>query len=273
MASRKSNKKSKRLSQRLLHWGIGLSTLAVAVLLAMFALLHYGLMQTMAYYAGKCSLPTSEIVGIDVSHHQGKIAWDSVCFNYNSRRILSAQLDTSHLRRRVDFAYAKATEGETMHDWRYEYNRQGIRQNKIRFGAYHFYSYQADPAKQAENFIAYAGLQSGDLPPVLDIEGEPAQTPDQLRRSVKIWLTAVEKHYGCKPLIYTYHKFYKDYFEKQPDFADYLFWIARYPYKPSVAYQFWQCSDRGRIIGCPLHAVDINVFNGNREAFNQLQVP
>lgn len=273
MKPRKRSKRKPTVPQRMLHWFLGLSALLVVVMVTMCFLLHSGIVQTLAYYTGKCSLPTAEVMGVDVSHHQGKIEWDKVCFNFNSRRILTAQFDTTNLSRPIDFAFAKATEGETMRDWRYEYNQEGIRKQQIRFGAYHFFSYTADPARQARNFMSFANLQSGDLPPVLDVEGDPDSPVMHVRHSILTWLRIVEAHYGCKPIVYTYNSFYKKYFEDQLDFADYVFWIARYPYPPSVGHTLWQCSDRGRLIGCPLHHVDINIFNGTREDFDKLRIP
>lgn len=45
-------------------------------------------------------------------------------------------------------------------------------------------------------------------------------------------------------------------------------WIARYSeFKPFVHLLYWQLTYRGRVSGIT-GDVDINVFNGNREQFN-----
>jgi lysozyme len=54
-------------------------------------------------------------------------------------------------------------------------------------------------------------LDKSDLPPVLDIEviGNPGAA--KLRQNIRIWLNVVEKHYGMKPIIYSYIDFYEKY--------------------------------------------------------------
>src|SRR3954470_16000189 len=60
--------------------------------------------------------------GIDVSHHQGHIAW--------------AKLP----RQGVDFAYIKATEGADYVDRRFSINWRAAHAVGIRRGAYHFFT-------------------------------------------------------------------------------------------------------------------------------------
>ncbi|MFW5548055.1 MAG: glycosyl hydrolase family 25, partial [Bacteroidales bacterium] len=50
---------------------------------------------------------------------------------------------------------------------------------------------------------------------------------------------------------------------------EYDVWIARYSeFKPFVHLLHWQLTYRGRVSGIT-GDVDINVFNGNREQFNE----
>ena len=77
--------------------------------------------------------------------------------------------------------------------------------NLIR-GAYHFYRADEDPVMQANNFLANVKLESGDLPPILDIEKIPRRkSNEKLIEDLKIWCRIVEETYGEKPIIYTYY--------------------------------------------------------------------
>jgi lysozyme len=94
-----------------------------------------------------------KIWGIDVSHYQGVVAWQSV-------RAAGAA-----------FAFAKASEGTTATDPLFADNWRGIAQAGLARGAYHFAHPGFDPETQAVHFHATVGdLRPGDLPPVLDIE-------------------------------------------------------------------------------------------------------
>lgn len=73
-------------------------------------------------------------------------------------------------------------------------------------GAYHFYNPKTDPVRQADFFINSVKLDSGDLPPVLDIE-KRGKDENQLRRDLKLWLDKIEQHYKVKPILYTSYKF------------------------------------------------------------------
>ena len=57
-----------------------------------------------------------------------------------------------------------------------------------------------------------------------------------------------------------------------PDVEEkYPVWIARYgEYKPNVRLLYWQLSPDGRVNGIQ-GKVDINVFNGYREDFNEFK--
>ena len=82
--------------------------------------------------------PDSEIYtirGIDVSHHQHIIDWETVKESG------------------IIFAFIKATEGDDFKDRMFETNWAGAVQNNIIPGAYHFYSLRYSGSSQAENFI------------------------------------------------------------------------------------------------------------------------
>ena len=140
-------------------------------------------------------------------------------------------------------------------------------------GAYHFWSVRTSGSEQAKHFLRYTQFRNGDLPPVLDIEPSKAQIeqaggPDKMFQHIRIWLKAVERATGVKPILYVNQMFVNNYLSKQADLKrDYCVWIARYSeYKPDVRLAFWQLSSDGRVAGIQ-GDVDINVFNGYKQQF------
>jgi len=202
-----------------------------------------------------------EIHGIDVSRYQQNISWDMV-----------RDMDVRDIR--LQFAFIKATEGIGNIDPYFKRNWRKTKEAGITRGAYHFFIATKDGKLQAQNFIKNVKLDSGDLPPVLDVEQRFAAKPDQLRKELKVWLDVVENYYNVKPIIYTYLDFYdknlKGYFD------DYPLWVAHYlqPHQPRISreWTFWQHSEAGHVNGI-FSKVDFNVFNGDSVAFNALLVP
>lgn len=201
--------------------------------------------------------------GIDVSRHNGEIWW---------RKIAEAKID-SHP---ISFAFMKATEGMFFFDREFTDNWHTARSCGVRRGAYHFYRPKYNARLQAWNFIINVHLKKGDLPPVLDIEGNDQFYHDaEITEGCKIWLNIIEKHYRVKPIIYTnilfFNRVIKDKIEGYP------LWIANYrqakPQLPdSVQWSFWQHSDHGRIVGINEN-VDLNVFKGDSAALRRLCIP
>lgn len=198
--------------------------------------------------------------GIDISHHQGDIDWARLRVAY-------------HRGKPITFVFMKATEGGNFVDENFRYNFKSARERGFVCGAYHFFLPDVSAEVQARNFISQVTLQSGDLPPVLDVEVSGKMGTDSLRQGVLTWLSIVEKHYGVAPIIYTSYKFWTDYLEDS-SIRSYPFWIAHY-YVDELEYtgswKFWQHTDRGRIDGIRGH-VDLNVFNGDIEELMRLTV-
>ena len=72
------------------------------------------------------------------------------------------------------------------------------------------------------------------------------------------------------PVLYVGQLFVNNHLKYAPaELRNYDVWIARYgEYKPYVKLLHWQLTPYGRVKG--IHGeVDINVFNGTKEAFNQ----
>ena len=201
-----------------------------------------------------------EIHGIDISHHQGTIQWDTL-----TERAL---IDDHPIR----FIVMKATEGATIVDENFYKNFRKAKDHGFIRGAYHFWSVKSGATAQARYFIRNVKLQSGDLPPVLDVEHKtPNLTDEQFRDSVQRWLDIVEHHYGVKPIIYTYYKFKTQYLGT-PQFDSYPYWIAHY-YVDKVEYEgawhFWQHTDAGRLPGIK-GFVDLNIYKGSYRELQEL---
>lgn len=192
-------------------------------------------------------LDSFEVHGIDVSHHQAEISWDTVATQA------------------VDFAFIKATEGEQFIDNCFDLNWSELRRIGIKRGAYHFFHPTLSPIKQANNFIGTVQLDYGDLPPVLDFEVTNNVSEEIIIASLKQWLGFIENHYKIRPIIYTNQKLYFKYI--LPYFQDYPIWMARYNTVQPLTlskdgWKFWQYGNRGKIKGIE-GFVDLNVFHGN----------
>lgn len=188
-----------------------------------------------------------EVHGIDVSHYQADILWDTIA------------------KQNISFAFVKATEGATHVDTLYCYNWEEMRRVGLKRGAYHFFRPQTSTVAQAQNFINWVQMEEGDLPPVLDVEVKGDISRRALVDAIRTWMIIVETRFDIKPILYTNIKFYNRYLAGH--FNDYPVWIARYNTRePRLAcgreWDFWQYGNKGFLDGIEGH-VDFNVFKGN----------
>jgi len=190
--------------------------------------------------------PNFASIGIDVSHHQGKVDWDLL--------FSDLRFDTI-----VRFVYCKATESLTHLDTKWDYNRKTLNNLGILNGAYHFFDGFAAPKDQAAHFLTHWKPREIDLPPVLDVETEGISDADLIAK-MRIWLTKVEEETGYRPIIYTSDHFYESKFKGK--FPGYYFWVAAYSRKPtsidSEQIIHWQYSETGTLPGIDEN-VDLNV--------------
>ncbi len=191
-----------------------------------------------------------KVFGIDVSHYQGKINWDS--------------LQNGNKEFPLHFVYIRATAGKNGTDSRFKANWKSAGKHGFLKGAYHYYRPNENSLKQAENFIDKVKLKKGDLPPVLDIEQIPSeQSMDSLKSGLKRWIDKVEKHYGMKPIIYSGESFYTDFLREE--FKGYSLWIANYSFfaeEIRPEWLFWQFTDKATVNGIEGN-VDVNIYNGS----------
>ncbi len=229
----------------------------LAVLLAIAAWVGY---QWLQYRKAKftrypefgISIPDGySIHGIDVSKYQRIIAWEEV----QKMKVKNIQLG---------FAFIKATEGIGNTDEQFYRNWKKAKANGIIRGAYHFFISSKDGKMQAENFIDKVELQSGDFPPVLDVEQLNGISVSELKKEVKKWLDVTENYYHVKPIIYTNVDFYNHCLGSE--FDEYPLWVAHYyqPQQPRInrGWIFWQHSGEGHVNGI-ISKVDFNVFGGD----------
>ncbi len=196
--------------------------------------------------------------GIDVSHYQSRIDWDTVVRHTP-----------------LDFIFVKATEGVTLRDSFFCENWEALERTGTTRGAYHFFRPSYPAKRQAYHFIDQVMLNYGDLPPVLDVEVVDGVSKVQLLTGMITWLGIIESHYGIRPIIYTNQKFYNKYLSGY--FEDYSLWIARYNRRePQLVgdnnWDFWQYADDGRVPGIP-GPVDFNVFYGTPAELDSLRLP
>ncbi|KUJ50887.1 glycoside hydrolase [Chryseobacterium sp. JAH] len=190
--------------------------------------------------------------GFDISHYQNRedIKWDSLSIGNKTIPL--------------EFVIMRATMGNRNADKHFDEFWHQAQKNKLIRGAYHFYRADEDPVIQANNFIKNVKLESGDLPPILDIEKIPRRKSNKkLIEDLKIWCKIIEETYGEKPIIYTYYHYYKDFLKGE--FDDYPLWLANYNDVPTPSpddqWDFWQFSEKGIVYGINTK-VDLNIYNG-----------
>jgi len=167
--------------------------------------------------------------GIDVADQDGRVDWTAV---KNSGKT---------------FAFVKATEGSSIKDSAFPHHWQTMKAAGIIRGAYHFFHpHTSDPVLQAKEFLKTVGnLESGDLPPVLDIEVNDGVNNQTVINAAKQWLAEVEKELlqqtkkPIKPIIYTFPNFWEQ-LGNPSDFADYPLWIANYQTQQPLIPSPWQ---------------------------------
>lgn len=259
-ASNSRRSKKRNLTRTMPNWLR--NVLAVCIVLFLTASFYWFFVRPYAYRwkpchgkkgYGVCIPCDYEVHGIDISHYQGDIDWPALARNQQS--------DFP-----IQFIFMKATEGGDHCDYRFVENFSKAQEYGFVRGAYHYFIPQTDPIRQADFFIHTVQLDSGDLPPVLDVETLGRKSVNELQAAVKVWLNRIESHYGVKPILYTSYKFKQRYLNDSA-FNAYPYWIAHY-YVDSVRYEghweFWQHTDVGRVPGIEKD-VDLNVFNGTLE--------
>jgi lysozyme len=222
---------------------------------AFFALLAAGALAAAAIVAiaGGWWTPLAAryVQGVDVSHHQGAIDW----------RTLAAD--------DIAFAYIKATEGADHVDARFAFNWREAAAAGLYRGAYHFFTLCRSGASQAQNFIAVVPRDAGVLPAAVDLEHmgpcRRGPTMTDVVGEARIFMDAVEAHYGVRPIIYTTREFHDAYLS---DVTGERFWIRSLGVPPRFRERdwiIWQHHNRGHKRGVS-GPIDLNAFRGDLAA-------
>lgn len=173
--------------------------------------------------------------GIDVSHYQGMIDWKEVASSG-----------------KVGYVYIKATEGSGLEDDCYEYNLREARKNGILAGSYHFFRSNTSVDEQIANMTSVVKAKDQDLIPIVDVERVNGKVSVFLGR-LHAFMKAVEEHYHCKPILYTFVNFYNKYLRGE-GFEKYPLMIAFYrDDQPLLSderpYVIWQYTSHGEVPG------------------------
>ena len=212
--------------------------------------------------------------GIDVSSHNGTIDF---------KKVREAG---------VRYAWIKITEGTTHQNPGFQKKFDDARDAGIIVGAYHFGrpdTYAGDSRdweKEADNFLLQlekAGLEAGDLVPMLDVENG-VKTDDSYNCEWYLnWLYKVGCETKVKPIVYTARWAWQLYVMKaekelQNKLASYPLWLASYnsgvePERTTTLWDewdVWQWTGSGAVPGIRGDC-DQNWMAG--EQLNKLRVP
>lgn len=176
--------------------------------------------------------------GIDVSHHNGPVAW---------RALKEAGLS---------YAFIKASEGTKVTDPAFAQHWAAAKACGIQRGAYHFLHPEEAPEAQARRFLGVLGSDPGELPPVLDVERGAAQGKaacEALEAQVRGFIEPVERALGVKVMIYSGHAFWIENLCDSRAFSSRPLWVAHYGTEaPKLfggwsAWDYWQYTDHFRL--------------------------
>ena len=210
------------------------------------------------------------VYGIDVSWHQGAVSWQDLYFSAKSNGRITGTFDSaSPFMQPPLFVYIKATEGTTVADPMYESNYAEAKRCGFHTGSYHFLSMQSSGKQQAEYFIQNAMLETGDLPPVLDLEKVETTTlvsDEEFSKIIPIakeWLQTIEEKLGVKPVIYVNVNVYEKFVKGDAILNAHDLWIAcpgnKKPEIPNCI--IWQFNQHGTMNGVTENYVDVNMYS------------
>ena len=213
-------------------------------------------------------MSTIEMIGIDVSQHQGVIDWD---------KAKAAG---------VEWAFIRACFGRAK-DTRFDYNWAESKRVGIPRGAYGWVINGANQRDNADLFMSILGDDRGELPPACDFE-KYTESGTQLTRwptfgELRTFIERVESIDKRKPFIYSSGGYWRSLVNSaaQTWAVKYPYWHAQYTTAPVPAipapftnWTFWQYSadgnGRGKEFGAQSGSIDINRFNGDALDFHAL---
>ena len=183
----------------------------------------------------QCEDTCSHVHGIDLSHYQGDVFWETVGGNTKTA-----------------YVYLKATEGGDRIDSRYERNIDLAHRYGLKVGSYHFFRPKTALDLQLANFKAQCLPGEQDLIPMLDVETTAGLSDEAFCDSLNRFLQLMESAYHQKPLVYTGRNFYNRYLQGMID--EYCVMIALYTDEEPILddgrdVTMWQYTGKGSIVG------------------------
>ena len=183
----------------------------------------------------QCEDTCDHVHGIDLSHYQGQVFWETVGENT-----------------KMAYVYLKASEGGDRIDSYFERNIDLAHRYGLKVGSYHFFRPKSDLERQLRNFMAQCLPGEQDLIPMIDVETTGNLPTEQFCDSLMKFLRLVEVAYRQKPLVYTYRNFYNKHLVGKLD--NYQLMIAMYTNEEPVLADerditMWQYTAKGRIVG------------------------
>jgi len=198
------------------------------------------------------------VLGIDVSHHNGVIDWKKVAGDG------------------YKFVYLKLTEGKSYVDKTTYNNYIGAKNAGLRVGFYHFAHPTNDPIAEVDFFLKKLGEMKADLPHCLDLEENKGLSKTKVSAFAMKWLEYLQKKTGITPIIYTGASFISANFTNS--LAKYPLWVARYaggskrvqgfnsPGSSTIwrSWAMFQFTDSGKVNGIKgnvdINEMDLNFF-------------
>ena len=197
-----------------------------------------------------CEDTCGHVHGIDLSHYQGQVFWETVGENT-----------------KMAYVYLKATEGGDRIDSYFERNIDLAHRYGLKVGSYHFYRPKTPQEVQLRNFMTQCLPGEQDLIPMVDVETTANLPVEEFCDSLQKFLHLMEGAYRQKPLVYTYRNFYNEHLVGQ--LSEYHLMVAMYADEPPVLadkrdYIIWQYTCKGRILGVS-GEVDKSCLMGDHE--------
>jgi lysozyme len=188
------------------------------------------------------------VLGLDISHHQGRINYEEV-------------VKMGQGRDSIQFVYIKATEDVDHIDSKYDQNAEGFAAFGMKYGFYHYFHPSHSAKKQAAFFIETIKHYNFKLRPVVDIEVAQGQSNQSMVDSLIVFLNEVEKQLNSRPIIYTYVSFYETHLN-HTKLSNEDWWFAAYSRDLNTWQHdhmlLWQFSEKGTVDGIRNY-VDLNV--------------
>lgn len=147
------------------------------------------------------------VLGIDVSHHNGVVDWKKVASGG------------------YKFVYLKLTEGKSYVDKTTYNNYVAAKNAGLRVGFYHYAHVTNDPIAEVNFFLQKLGEMKADLPHCLDLEENKGLSKAKVSAFALKWMEYLQQKTGITPILYTGYSFMSNFTNTV---AKYPLWVARY---------------------------------------------